>query len=55
MKLGKFLTKFIILLFLAIIISCSGGSSTQSVEDVGDDTPGDNFFRRSEFMVLECR
>ena len=42
MKLGKFLTKFIILLFIAIAISCSGGSSTQSVEDVGDDTPGDN-------------
>ena len=42
MKLGKFLTKFIILLFIAITISCSGGSSTQSVEDVGDDTPGDN-------------
>ena len=42
MKLGKLLTKFIILLFLAIIISCSGGSSTQSVEDVGDDTQDDN-------------
>ena len=42
MRLGKFLTKFIILLFIAITISCSGGSSTQSVEDVGDDTPGDN-------------
>ena len=24
------------------MLSCSGGSSTQSVEDIGDDTPGEN-------------
>ena len=40
--MGKLTIKFIILLLLAFTLSCSGGSSTQSVEDVGDDTSGDN-------------
>ena len=40
--MGKLFYRFIIIGFISIILSCSGGSSTQSVEDVGDDTPGDN-------------
>ena len=40
--MGKHIYKLTILIFISIIFSCSGGSSTQSVEDVGDDTPGDN-------------
>ena len=38
----KHIYRLTILIFISIIFSCSGGSSTQSVEDVGDDTPGDN-------------
>ena len=38
----KFFYRFIILFFISIMLSCSGGSSTQSVEDIGDDTPGEN-------------
>ena len=40
--MGKFFYKFIILIFISIMLSCSDGSSTQSVEDVGDDTSGEN-------------
>ena len=40
--MGKHIYRLTILIFISIIFSCSGGSSTQSVEDVGDDTPGDN-------------
>ena len=40
--MGKHIYKLTILIFISIIFSCSGGSSTQPVEDVGDDTPGDN-------------
>lgn len=40
--MGKFFYRFIILIFISLILSCSGGSSTQSVEDVGDDTSGEN-------------
>ena len=40
--MGKLLYRFIILIFISLILSCSGGSSTQSVEDVGDDTSGEN-------------
>ena len=35
--MGKFIYRFITLIFISIMLSCSGGSSTQSVEDVGDD------------------
>ena len=35
--MGKLLYRFIILIFISLILSCSGGSSTQSVEDIGDD------------------
>ena len=38
----KLFYRFIILIFISLILSCSGGSSTQSVEDVGDDTSGEN-------------
>ena len=40
--MGKHIYRLTILIFISIIFSCSGGSSTQSVEDVGDETPGDN-------------
>ena len=40
--MGKLFYRFIILIFISLILSCSGGSSTQSVEDVGDDTSGEN-------------
>ena len=40
--MGKFIYRFISLIFISIMFSCSGGSSTQSVEDVGDDTSGEN-------------
>ena len=40
--MGKHIYRLTILIFISIIFSCSGGSSTQSVEDVGADTPGDN-------------
>ena len=40
--MGKFIYRFITLIFISIMLSCSGGSSTQSVEDVGDDTSGEN-------------
>jgi polyhydroxybutyrate depolymerase len=40
--MGKHIYRLTILIFISIIFSCSGGSSTQPVEDVGDDTPGDN-------------
>ena len=40
--MGKHIYRLTILIFISIIFSCSGGSSTQSVEDFGDDTPGDN-------------
>ena len=40
--MGKHIYRLTILIFISIIFSCSGGSSTQYVEDVGDDTPGDN-------------
>lgn len=40
--MGKFFYRFIILFFISFVLSCSGGSSTQSVEDVGDDTSGEN-------------
>ena len=40
--MGKHIYRLTILIFISILFSCSGGSSTQSVEDAGDDTPGDN-------------
>ena len=40
--MGKLLYRFIILIFISLILSCSGGSSTQSVEDIGDNTSGEN-------------
>ena len=40
--MGKHIYRLTILIFISIIFSCSGGSSTQSVEDVGDETQGDN-------------
>ena len=40
--MGKLINRLIFLIFISIILSCSGGSATQSVEDVGDVTPGEN-------------
>ena len=34
--------RFITILSIILILSCSGGSSTQSVEDVGDDVASEN-------------
>jgi len=40
--MGKLWYKLIFFSFISLILSCSGGGSTQSVEDIGDDTGGDN-------------
>ena len=40
--MGKLIYRLIVVIFISIILSCSGSSATQSVEDVGDDTPGEN-------------
>ena len=51
--MGKHIYRLTILIFISIIFSCSGGSSTQSVEDVGDDTPGDNSGGNSGGIIPE--
>ena len=51
--MGKLIYKLIVLIFISIILSCSGGSSTQSVEDVGDETPSENTGGGSGGIVSE--
>ena len=40
--MGMIFFRFIVIIFISIILSFSGDSSTQSVEDVGEETPGEN-------------
>ena len=51
--MGMIFFRFIVIIFISIILSCSGDNSTQSVEDVGEETPGENTGGGSGGIVAE--